>query len=180
MVTKTRPSRFLHIHHAVDYLPWVFVGNRFKVFEVEETVFDLVIFNGFFDFCDLHRVEFFQNTIISNGSLWIFGINCQLCDGIIYGRIEGKINYLELYEEWPPLSAALLVLYSRMSNTLQPSNSITGSVNYIKMILKIVKVRLEIRLDCEKTKQTKVVPYVRYRNGKKELVKGYVRKNRGL
>ena len=47
------------------------------------------------------------------------------------------------------------------------------------MILKIVKVRLEIRLECEKTKQTKVVPYVRYRNGK-ELVKGYVRKNRGL
>lgn len=48
------------------------------------------------------------------------------------------------------------------------------------MILKIVKVRLEIRLDCEKTKQTKVVPYVRYHFGKKELVKGYVRKNRGL
>ena len=69
MVTKTRPSRFLHIHHAVDYLPCDFIGNRFKVFEVEETVFDLVIFNGFFDFCDLHRVEFFQNTIISNGSL---------------------------------------------------------------------------------------------------------------
>lgn len=45
---------------------------------------------------------------------------------------------------------------------------------------KIVKLRLEIRLDCEKTKPTKVSPYVRTRNGKKELVKGYVRKNREL
>ena len=47
-------------------------------------------------------------------------------------------------------------------------------------MFKTVKVRLEIRLDCGKTKQTRVAPYVRYRNGKKELVKGYVRKNRGL
>lgn len=45
---------------------------------------------------------------------------------------------------------------------------------------RIVKLRLEIRLDCEKTKQTKAAPYVRLRNGKKELVKGYVRKNRVL
>ncbi len=45
---------------------------------------------------------------------------------------------------------------------------------------KVIIVRLEIRLDCEKTKQTKVAPYVRHRNGKKELVKGYVRKNREL
>lgn len=48
------------------------------------------------------------------------------------------------------------------------------------MIIKIVKERLEIRLDREKAKPTKVAPYVRFRNGKKELVKGYVRKNRGL
>lgn len=41
---------------------------------------------------------------------------------------------------------------------------------------KVIIVRLEIRLDCEKAKPTKVAPYVRYRNGKKELVKGYVRK----
>ena len=45
---------------------------------------------------------------------------------------------------------------------------------------KVIIVWLEIRLDCEKAKQTKVAPYVRFRNGKKELVKGYVRKNRGL
>lgn len=45
---------------------------------------------------------------------------------------------------------------------------------------KIVKLRLEIRLDCENAKQTKVAPYVRVCNGKKELVKGYVRKNREL
>lgn len=48
------------------------------------------------------------------------------------------------------------------------------------MYLKIVRLRLEIRLDCEKAKPTKVAPYVRFRNGKKELVKGYVRKNREL
>ncbi len=42
---------------------------------------------------------------------------------------------------------------------------------------KIVMLRLEIRLDCEKAKQTKVAPYIRYRQGKKELVKGYVRKS---
>ena len=45
---------------------------------------------------------------------------------------------------------------------------------------KAIIVRLEIRLDCENAKQTKVTPYVRVRNGKKELVKGYVRKNREL
>lgn len=45
---------------------------------------------------------------------------------------------------------------------------------------KAIVVRLEIRLDSEKAKQTKVAPYVRYRNGKKELVKGYARKNREL
>ena len=47
-------------------------------------------------------------------------------------------------------------------------------------MFKTVKVRLEIRLDCEKDRPTKVAPYVRFRNGKKELVKGYVRKNREL
>ncbi len=45
---------------------------------------------------------------------------------------------------------------------------------------KTIIVRLEIRLDCDKTKQTRVAPYVRCRNGKKEFVKGYVRKNREL
>ena len=45
---------------------------------------------------------------------------------------------------------------------------------------KTIIVRLEIRLDREKDKPTKVAPYVRFRNGKKELVKGYVRKNREL
>ena len=45
---------------------------------------------------------------------------------------------------------------------------------------KTIIVRLEIRLDCEKDKPTKVAPYVRFRNGKKEFVKGYVRKNREL
>ena len=48
------------------------------------------------------------------------------------------------------------------------------------MQLPVVKLRLEIRLDCEKAKPTKVAPYVRFRNGKKELVRGYVRKNREL
>ncbi len=47
-------------------------------------------------------------------------------------------------------------------------------------MIHVIKLRLEIRLDCEKDKPTKVAPYVRFRNGKKELVKGYVRKNRGL
>ena len=45
---------------------------------------------------------------------------------------------------------------------------------------KCIKLKLVLQLDCEKTKQTKVAPYVRFRNGKKELVKGYVRKNREL
>ena len=45
---------------------------------------------------------------------------------------------------------------------------------------KVIIVRLEIRLDCGKNRPTKVAPYVRFRNGKKELVKGYVRKNRDL
>ena len=34
---------------------------------------------------------------------------------------------------------------------------------------KVIIVRLEIRLDCEKTKQTKVAPYVRFCNGEKGL-----------
>ena len=45
---------------------------------------------------------------------------------------------------------------------------------------KAIIVRLEISLDRDKDKPTKVAPYVRFRNGKKEFVKGYVRKNREL
>ncbi len=45
---------------------------------------------------------------------------------------------------------------------------------------KVIVVRLEIRLDREKDKPTKVAPYVRFRNGKKEFIKGFVRKNREL
>ena len=45
---------------------------------------------------------------------------------------------------------------------------------------KAIIVRLEIRLDRDKDKPTKVAPYVRFRNGKIEFVKGYVRKNREL
>jgi hypothetical protein len=37
-------------------------------------------------------------------------------------------------------------------------------------------VRLEIRQDSEESKPVKVGSYIRIRNGKKELVKGYIRK----
>ena len=50
--------------------------------------------------------------------------------------------------------------------------------SFIVRTIHSIIVRLEIRLDREKDKPTKVAPYVRFRNGKKELVKGYVRKNR--
>ena len=44
--------------------------------------------------------------------------------------------------------------------------------------MKKFKLTLEIHLDSEnqKTTKTKVAPYVRVRNGKKELVRGYTRK----
>ena len=84
----------------------------------------------------------------------------------------------ELYEEWPSLSAALLAFYSRMFSIPALHNSqINQSLCNMR---KAIIMRLEIRLDCEKAKPTKVAPYVRFRNGKKELVKGYVRKNREL
>ena len=44
----------------------------------------------------------------------------------------------------------------------------------------VINLKLEIRSDCEKTKPTKVAPYVRVRNGKKELVRGYILKKKGL
>ena len=44
------------------------------------------------------------------------------------------------------------------------------------MIKHAIIVRLEIRQDSEESKHTRVAPYVRVRNVKKELVKGYIRK----
>lgn len=41
---------------------------------------------------------------------------------------------------------------------------------------KVLTIRFEIISDNEKPKPTKVAPYTRMRNGKKEFVKGYIRK----
>ena len=40
----------------------------------------------------------------------------------------------------------------------------------------VITIRFEIISDNEKSKLTKVAPYTRVRNGKKEHVKGYFRK----
>jgi len=45
---------------------------------------------------------------------------------------------------------------------------------------KVIKLTLEFRLDCDKSKLVKVKPYIRVRNGKKELVSGYTKKIKGL
>ena len=44
------------------------------------------------------------------------------------------------------------------------------------MKIKAITFKVEFFSDNEKVKPTKVVPYTRIRNGKKELVKGYIRK----
>ena len=41
---------------------------------------------------------------------------------------------------------------------------------------KVLTIRFEIISDNEKPQPTKVAPYTRVRNGKKEHVKGYIRK----
>lgn len=42
----------------------------------------------------------------------------------------------------------------------------------------VIDLKVEIRQDCEKDKPVKVAPYIRVRNGRKELVRGYSRKKR--
>ena len=44
------------------------------------------------------------------------------------------------------------------------------------MKIKAVTFKVEFFSDNEKSKPTKVAPYTRVRNGKKEHVKGYIRK----
>ena len=44
------------------------------------------------------------------------------------------------------------------------------------MKIKAITIKVEYFSDKEKTKPTKVTPYMRTRNGKKEFVKGYIRK----
>ena len=44
----------------------------------------------------------------------------------------------------------------------------------------VINLKLDFQQDVEKTKPTKVASYVRVRKGKKELVKGYVLKKKGL
>ena len=44
------------------------------------------------------------------------------------------------------------------------------------MKIKAISIKVEFFSDNEKPKPTKVAPYVRTRNGKKEYVKGYIRK----
>ena len=90
--------------------------------------------------------------------------------------IEGQTLH-GLYEERPTSTAALLAL--QPDDIVLPTLRITQHLFTTNMI-HVIELRLEIRLDCEKNKPTRVAPYIRFRNGKKELVKGYVRKNRGL
>ena len=77
-----------------------------------------------------------------------------------------------------PYRLLFLFFTAGCSNTINPRT--LSQISNSAYMIKVVKLRLEIRLDCEKAKQTKVKPYVRFRNGKKERVKGYVRKNREL
>ena len=44
------------------------------------------------------------------------------------------------------------------------------------MKIKAITFKVEFFSDNEKSKPTKVTPYTRVRNGKKEHVKGYIRK----
>ena len=44
----------------------------------------------------------------------------------------------------------------------------------------VINLKLDFQQDSEKTKPTKVAPYVRVRNGNKELVRGYTLKKKGL
>ena len=55
----------------------------------------------------------------------------------------------------------------------------TPAINLYIMKL-VINLKLDFQQDDEKTKPTKVVPYVRVRNGKKELVRGYTLKKKGL
>ena len=59
------------------------------------------------------------------------------------------------------------LIYEFLHGTLQVS------LNTISMKIHLITVRLEIRLGCEKSKPVIVAPYIRIRNGKKELVRGY-------
>ena len=49
-------------------------------------------------------------------------------------------------------------------------------VELVHMKIKAITFKVEFFSDNENTKPTKVVPYTRVRNGKKEYVKGYIRK----
>ena len=95
---------------------------------------------------------------------------------VVVMMIEGT-KFRDLFEERPiPYGRSSCITDGCLAlPTLQ--NITTSYYYYMKHEILL---RLEIRLDCEKTKQTKVAPYIRFRNGKKELVKGYVRKNREL
>lgn len=90
--------------------------------------------------------------------------------------IEGT-KFRDLFEVRPDSLRSLFLYYSWMSSIYIPPKYYN---NYYYNMKHEILLRLEIRLDREKAKQTKVAPYIRYRNGKKELVKGYVRKNREL
>ena len=55
----------------------------------------------------------------------------------------------------------------------------TSQINLYIMKL-VINLKLDFQQDGEKAKPTKVAPYVRVRNGKKELVRGYILKKKGL
>ena len=48
------------------------------------------------------------------------------------------------------------------------------------MMKLVINLQLDFQQDIENNKPTKVAPYVRVRNGKKELVRGYTPKKKGL
>ena len=92
-------------------------------------------------------------------------------------RIEGKINYCFNKRVTALFGCSFVFI---QSDGLAFSTFDFSSNTIFTYMKTVINLKLEIRSDSEKTKPTKVAPYIRVRNGKKELVKGYIPKKKGL
>ena len=93
-------------------------------------------------------------------------------------RIEGKINYC-FNRRVTALFGCSFVFIIQSDGLVISTFDFTSAINLYIMKL-VINLKLDFQQDSEKAKPTKVAPYVRVRNGKKELVKGYTLKKKGL
>ena len=93
---------------------------------------------------------------------------------LILEGTRGRLKLLLDYKSNRPYRLLFVYLQPDGLDFYTRRNALRDKI--ISMKIKAISIKVEYFSDSEKTKPTKVAPYIRTRNGKREYVKGYIRK----